>query len=205
MTQSPPTATPQAASALVASPGPLMIEVVRGLTPEDLVQLRQPPVASGPATGGKVLGLLQIRQSHHQLARLIVQGFDNTTVSLISGYAPAYISQLKGNPAFAELLDNYTAELELVMSDVQVRMRTLGLSFLDALQARLEDNPGDWTKRELMEAAELLLIKSRQSPAASGPGQGAGINITVGFVKPGSPAEPASPPVVTINGEATRE
>jgi len=65
-------------------------------------------------------------------------------------------------------------------------MRTLGLSTLDELQARLEAEPESWSKRELMELAELTLLKSRVLPPTgsdSGPGStSGGVQVNLQFV-----------------------
>jgi len=55
----------------------------------------------------------------------------------------------------------YEGKVEQEYVDGLERMQVLGLSALDELQARLEADPEGWTKRELMELAELLRIKQR--------------------------------------------
>src|SRR5215467_9971502 len=134
-------------------------EVVRTLrVPDDLPLLseRHPKRASQQT-------LKHIRNSHHQLARLMATGVDQEEISLITGYSPAYISRIKNDPTFEALVDYYDKQRDEIFVDVVERMKTLGLSTLDELQRRLDDEPDEWYRRELMEMAELMLVK----PAAA--------------------------------------
>jgi hypothetical protein len=72
-------------------------------------------------------------------------------------------------------------------------MEVLGLSALDELQARLEADPEGWTKRELMELAELLLIKQRL-PGERREVSPGGVRVNVQFVT----AESSRPPAKVI-------
>lgn len=177
---------------------PLMIEVVRSLTSTDLPALRAK--SSGTALA-PAQGHLRIRNAHHQIAQLMAQGHELTVVGLMTGYSTSYLCRLAADPSFAELLAYYQTQQEMIFADVALRMKTLGLSFLDALQEMLEDPQVTWTKRELMEATELLLIKGRGLPQAPGSASGAGITINVGFVKPAG--ERMADAKVTIEGEAS--
>ena len=156
------------------------LEVVRALVPDDLADLAKPlPAEAKPAPTA-----ITIRHSHHMLAQALARGDTQEHVSLITGYSPAYISTLKGDPAFAELLAYYGQQQELAFADVTERMRALGITALDELRSRLESAPDDWTRREIMELIELTLVKpGRQlgAPGASGPGHG--VSIEVKFVE----------------------
>lgn len=154
---------------------PLLVEVVRGLTPEDLPAIQAPPPAEARAQN-----LVQLRQTHHQLAQLLARGVADQDASLITGYSASYISILKTDPAFAELLSHYSAERELIFADTVEQLRVLGLSFKEELQDRLEKDPAGFSTREILEAMDLLLIKSRPQGAGNGAG-GAGIKIEVSF------------------------
>ena len=159
---------------------PVTVEVVRGLTADDLPRLLSPPTL--PAKSGGTVR--EMRTAHHQLAQALASGKDQNEVALITGYSPAWISNLKSDPAFAELLEYYKATRELVFIDVIARMRALGITALDELQARLANESDKWSKREVMELAELMLIKGREigSTGAGGAG-GPGVTVNVSFVK----------------------
>lgn len=177
--------------------------VVRALTPEDLPLLRNPP-----PVGSKTPGLLELRAPHHQLARLLATGVTQAEASLITGYSPSRISLLCDDPLFEELLAHYASEREQVFVDVAERMKVLGLATLEELHQRLETAPQDFARRELMELAELMLLKGRAGPGSSqgaGPGHGGAtgapaLSINVSFVK----APELGTPAITIEQEPQR-
>lgn len=148
---------------------PLTIEVVRPLTEADLQQLVDSPALATPM---QTLG--QIRASHHELARLLAQGTNQVNAGLIVGYSQSYISVLKGDPAFKELLAHYQSERESLFIDTLERMRGLGFRALEELEQQLEEAPEKWSRRELMEMADLMLVRPQaamrgQQQGASGP------------------------------------
>lgn len=173
----------QGTSALVVS------EVIRELTEDDLPLLRNPP----PSALGETRQMT-MRFAHHQLAQLLAQGTDAVDAALITGYSPAYISTLKHSPAFQELLQVYGAERALVFVDTVKRMQALGTMALEELQQRLADEPENWSKKELLDMAETLLVKGQSAGGVGKPGApgGGGTNITVSFVTAGTNAADSS-------------
>lgn len=170
----------------------ILWEVVRSLRmPEDL------PLLSSSLPAAKQT-LTQIRHSHHQLAQLLSTGTEQSECSYITGYSPAYISVLKGDPTFQELVAYYTAQREHIFVDAIERMRSLGINTLEVLQSRLEEDDSQFTNRELMEQAELMLIKpmaaTRGIIPPGGPrapdGSGSGVQVNVNFIQT-QPREPA--------------
>lgn len=165
-----------------------IIEIVRGLTEDDLPKLINPD-----SLGTTPIPIQALRASHHQLAQMLAKGMSDVEASLITGYSQSRISILKRDPSFAELLASYKDIREHVFVDTLERMRILGLSTLDELQERLETSPEKWSNRELMEMADLLLVKPRivtpmgQGSAAQG-AQAPGVNIQVQFVKSETPS-----------------
>jgi hypothetical protein len=121
---------------------------------------------------------------------MLAQGTKNEECSRITGYAPSYISVLKTDPTFQELIAHYAGERELLFVDVIERMRSLGLSTLDELQRRMEEDPDNFSNRELFEQAELMLVKPmaatrglvRPGDASAAQG-GGGIQVNVNFIK----------------------
>lgn len=183
----------------------LIIEIVRALTNDDLPKLTSPDVI-----GSAPIPLKTLRSSHHQLAQLLARGDQSDAeIALITGYSPSRISILKSDPSFAELLAGYREVREAVFVDTLERMKVLGLSTLDELQERLESAPERWSNRELMEMADLMLVKPKlatplgQSSALGGlqtnvnPNQAIGVAINVQFVKS------ETPPLV-IEGKAEK-
>jgi hypothetical protein len=172
---------------------PLHISVVRELTEADLPALRAPPPVAAP--GQK---LLQVKHTHHQLARLLALGCEQAEASLITGYSPSYISTLKSDPAFRELLAYYELQREQIFVDAEERMKSLGLSALDELQRRLETETDQWSRRELMELSELMLVKAKalaKGGFGGGTAAGSGVQVNVSFV------QASAKPTVTLEQE----
>jgi hypothetical protein len=167
----------------------LIFTIVRSLTEDDLPKLTTPS-----ALGSAPIPIQTLRSSHHQLAQLLVQGRPDTEVSLITGYSATRISILKKDPAFAELMAGYQNVREKTFVDTLERMKLLGLNTLDELQERLETDPQRWSNRELMEMADLMLVRPKiatpigqaSAGTASGTNSG-GVNVLVQFVKSETP------------------
>lgn len=172
----------------------LDVEVVRPIRPEDV------PVILALQSTSPTQTLKKVTNAHHRLAQLIAQGKENGEVALLTGYDPAYISKIKSDPTFAELVTTYAGERKIVFADVLERMKMLGLSTLDELQSRLADEPEKWTKNELMNLAEMLLVKPMAAKGQQGGGGGSGVNINVNFVDPASPSMRGN----VIEGEVVR-
>ncbi len=157
------------------------LEVVRELGSDDLPLLCNPTAVAAPSQS-----LRQIRHSHHQLAQLLARGDSSQEeAALITGYSPSYISILKGDPAFRDLVSYYVGQREQRVVDVYERMRTLGLSTLDELQRRLEENPEEYTIRLLLEQLETLVVKPAQVArtfGAAGSAGGSAVSVSVNFV-----------------------
>lgn len=175
----------------------LWVEIVGPITEADLPRLINPD-----SLGTTPIPIKTLRASHHNLAQLLARGIPDNEVSLITGYSPSRISILKSDPSFAEILASYREIREHVFVDTLERMKILGLSTLDELQERLETVPDKWTNRELMEMAELLLVKPRIATpmgqgSAAGANPGQGVTVNVQFVK-------ADTPPLTIEGEVNR-
>lgn len=145
------------------------VTVVRSLNVADVDLLVAPPPVDAP-----LRGIQRITAAHHQLAQMLARGSEDVEASLITGYSTTYISNIKRDPSFAELLAHYTKERQLVFIDVVEQMKTLGLCFKDELQRRLEEAPEKFSRQEVMQAIDLLLIKPQQAKGA-----GSGVAVAV--------------------------
>lgn len=162
-------------------------EIVREIVPSDL-----PALATSVETPRQQIE--RVSAQHHKIAQLMAQGRNGLEVSALTGYSQAYLSNLKNDPCFAELLTGYAAQRAEVFVDVLERMKALGVATIEELQKRIDDEPEKWTKRELVEVAELVLAGQAQKGGA-GPVAGSGLNINVKFVS----ATPG--PMAIIEGE----
>ena len=165
---------------------PLVVELVRVLVPEDLEVIRHPPAKPAKIDDSES-HILRITNSHHQIARLLATGTNNTQTAALSGHSPAYISRLQKDPSFRDLLAYYAQNQELVFVEANERMKAFGLDVLEELHARFMENPADFSRKELAELTELYLVKAQ---AARGLAQGATnttrpqVQIGISFVKP---------------------
>lgn len=181
---------------------PVRVEILRELGAEDL-----PILQSEEAAPVKGQTLRNLRHSHHNLAMLIAKGDPIEQVALSTGYDPQYIARLaRSDPAFKELVAHYVSIREEKFVDVMDRMKVLGLSTLDEIQNRLEAAPDDWSRRELMELADLMLLKpiavqQRANGTGFAAGSAAPVNVAVNFVT--APTK-ALPEPITIDAEPNK-
>lgn len=142
---------------------PISMNVVRELTLEDLLTAAPPDA--------KQLAVKALRQSHHQLAKILSQGISNTEASIITGYNPERISMLKSDPSFKELLAYYTAmekeQYITARADMAERLKSFGFDTIEELQKRLDEQPETFTNIELMKAMELVTDRTGHGKTAT--------------------------------------
>ncbi len=54
----------------------------------------------------------KLRESHHQVARLVATGLRDVIIAERTGYTPTRIGQLKASPAFMQIVSGYKAMLD---------------------------------------------------------------------------------------------
>ncbi len=178
------------------------VEIVRSLSDADMPRLMANVAPAGESPGQSPL--VRLRYSHHHLARRLAQGDSIEDAAAATGYAPGTIRTLQDNASFKGLLAHYLTEVEVQHIETLERMKTVGLDLLERFHERVQDEGEDWTKREMMEGVEMLLVKplralieNRRGLPQSAP-EG-GVHIAVNFVQP----EPSSAPPSPISEEAT--
>lgn len=159
---------------------PFYATVQRELNEGDLDVLANPPTVGEPFSVVK-----KMRNTHHMLARLLAEGRPPGECALITGYSSSRISILQNDPAFKELVAYYRSQAEQSYLNVHERLAALGLSAVDELQERLEVNPDEFTRRELLDLSIAMMDRSVTKPSST-PGQSAGgqpISLQVTFVE----------------------
>ncbi len=156
---------------------PLSVEEVRPLTESDLPEiLNPPPVGSKP-------GLIKrLQHHHHTIAQMLARGATKAEVSLVTGFSPAYLSILDDDPSIKELVAAYRGHDEELRVDAMQRLADLGLSAVEAIQRKLDDEPEKFTVGQLTELVDLGLLK----PKGAGAGQA------------GTGSAPAGAPLVQV-------
>lgn len=159
---------------------PLEIEVIRPLTSDDLPAIQNPP-----ASTALVPRIKELRHSHHRLAELIAAGRPPAEIAIITGYSPSYISGLRGDPAFNELIAYYEFQKREIFADAMERLKLLGLDAVEKLHERLNDPEKTWSNKELMDLVDMSLVAPAQAKSIPGPGgaiNSANLNLEVKFV-----------------------
>lgn len=156
-------------------------EKVRPLSESDIEAIEQGAASSVATPSLKSLGA-----RHHSIAQKIAQGMSSTDISLITGYTPQYVNQLKNDPAFKELIEYYSSQVELKFVDVVDRMKQLGVSAVEELQRRIDEKPEEMSNGVLRDIAETMIIKPVQAMAqakAAANGTGGIQKVQIEFVK----------------------
>jgi|HubBroStandDraft_2_1064218.scaffolds.fasta_scaffold141923_1 hypothetical protein len=76
---------------------PLVLEVVRELTPGDIARLSEAPKVGVPM-------IQRLRATHHRQAQLLAAGHSLTEVAAIVGCTTARLTQLQNDPTFIDLV-----------------------------------------------------------------------------------------------------
>lgn len=123
---------------------PISAEYVRDVEEADLELLAVAPRGTTAPT------IQRITDRHHQLARLLASGMKDGEAALTVGYDISRVSIIKQSPAFQDLLAVYRSEVDRQFSSTLNEMAGLGRDALATLRERLEENPDDFSNRELM-------------------------------------------------------
>jgi hypothetical protein len=160
------------------------VEFVREVTDGDLGQLANPvPVALGTPA------VTVLRNSHHNIARLLAEGRKPGEVATITGYSASRISILQNDPAFAELVHYYAGQAEQQYVDVHSRLAQLGTDTVEVLQDRVLDTAEQLSVKTLLDIASFSLDRSVAPPKrtagdANGQTVGVGPVVNISFVQP---------------------
>jgi hypothetical protein len=138
---------------------PLSVEFVRELTPADGDLLLNPP-----PMGSTTPMVKRLRSQHHHLARLCAAGMKDVEAANVTGFSQSRVCILKHDPAFQELMAYYAGQAEAKFLDVHERLAKLGEAVVEEIHERLEDNPDDFSTKELIAIGEFTLDRSVAPP-----------------------------------------
>lgn len=133
------------------------------LTKKDLEKLEEAKgtLSPGPAP------LQKIRSRHHKLAKLIATGTGTTEAALLTGFSISRVSILKSDPAFKQLVHEYSEVTKEIQIDVEERIAGVAISALEELQERLEENPEAFKVGELLEITTRALDRCGHGPSST--------------------------------------
>lgn len=132
--------------------------VVRELSIEDLDELAAPRASSGS-------GLKKIQSKHHHLAKLLAQGMSPGEAGIISGYSSSRVSILQADPTFQELLAFYRQMDDEAFKETRELLGDVTRDALGILSDRLEEQPDDFSNRELLQIIEKGADRSGNGPS----------------------------------------
>jgi len=116
----------------------------REITPDDLIQFH----SSNLPTNSRA-PLAKIRDPHHYLAQMVADGKKTVEISAVTGYSPSRIDTLRSDPAFMELVAHYEEQNVFAQPDIVAQIRHVTLTAGAILMERLEQNPDEFTIKEL--------------------------------------------------------
>lgn len=132
------------------------IDYIRDLTAQDIESLHE--VLDGDLEQN-LQPIQRLRTQHHKLAQLVAEGVRNEEIAAITGYAIAYIANIKSDPAFKNLVAYYQGQVEgaFVEANVSLHSRLNAVAQLasEELMERLTVEPDKFTNRELNEAVAM--------------------------------------------------
>lgn len=144
-------------------------EVERELGLEDVASLLEEKGVAAPQ-------IVQLRERHHALARLIAEGKKPGEAAILCRYSQSRMSVLLADPAFRELVAHYAELVNEEFVDFQGKLAELALDAALILQSRMEDKPD-----ELSDALVLQIIQVGADRTGHGPSQKVEHNHKIGL------------------------
>lgn len=130
------------------------------------VEVVEAHLASGGVLGvTPTLGPIRnIRHTHHRLAQLLSMGMNETRAAMLCSYSPNYVSVIKNDPAFAELLAHYSGIVKEEYVDFVSAAKDLSLDMMGRLREFLEHEPERLTPSMVLESLKVLADRSGNAP-----------------------------------------
>lgn len=137
----------------------LTMGIERRLLPEELAMLELAPV--------RTTSIKKIRDSHHALARALASGMSNIEASRVTGFDSGYISILKADPAFEELLAFYAEHDAVEQANLRERMTLIALDVSQEIRDRLHNEPETFPIGELRQLLVNLADRVGFGPSST--------------------------------------
>lgn len=139
-------------------------EIVRLITKADLKMLA---VREATPDDAPVKLVKRLSTRHHALARALAEGMENWRAAAFTGYDEVYVSIMKADPTFQNLVQHYT---DLKEQELVANARLVNGVAHDALmliQDKMENEPEKVTMSQAIEVAKLGLDRSGVGPSTS--------------------------------------
>lgn len=148
---------------------PISAEMERELGLDDIESLLHERGVQAPT-------IVQMRERHHALARLIAEGKKPGEAAIICRYSQSRMSILLADPTFQELVAHYRELVNESFVDFQKKLAELAIDAASILQDRMEEKPDD-----LSEALLLRVVEVGADRTGHGPSQKTEINMKIGI------------------------
>lgn len=122
--------------------------------------------------------LTRLRDSHHQVARLIAAGLPTQEVSRITGYSISRLSWLQNqDPAFKELVEFYRQDKREEQQQIEARLLSVAMDAVQTFHERLLDAPDEVAAQTLLESAKVFLDRAGFAPVTKSINKNLNLNI----------------------------
>lgn len=152
------------------SPKPVEYELIGPLTAVDMSLLDE-------EKGVKPSAVKRLSERHHALARHIAGGATMSEAAAICGYNLSRVSILKDDPAFKELVQFYSKNLDDIYMGQHEALAQLSKTATAIAMDRLEEDPDKIKFDQLLETIKLASDRTGFGPASSS----TQVNVHVGL------------------------
>lgn len=179
---------------------PLLMEVTRDITAQDLLRLGEAPKVGVPV-------LQKLRAVHHRQAELLASGKTLVEVAAIIGCTTQRLVQLQTDPTFVELVAFYHDQYMVnAMSDgarLQAKITDLGEQAVDEMLERMDDDQKrkNMPVGEVRKIAEFAMDRTVAPPKSAPNQQQAPAAITINFGTGLRPIEQEDTPRAIAQGK----
>jgi len=138
------------------------------------------PGETSPASAPRQLA--RLRDSHHQVARLLARGLQTQEVSRMTGYSISRLSWLQSqDPSFRELVEFYRQDRRDEEMTIESRLLAVGLDAIQTFHERMLDEPDSISPATVLEAAKVLLDRAGYAPITKSVNKNLNLNIGAKF------------------------
>ena len=146
----------------------------RPMTEADLESLRLPPQRHDRVKN--------LRDSHHNVARLMASGMSNTEIALATGYTTQRIGRFRNDPSMVELVASYRAMITEDWLENQDHLAVLAVKNMVAAERQLSDKLDAADEAgELLPTRELLAIAADRMDRFGYGKKSMNVNVNVDF------------------------
>ena len=108
--------------------------------------------------------LQKLKTQHHQIARLIADGRNDAQVCAAVGVTPAWLSSLKADALFSQLVANYRDQVEARYLNTHEYLAIVAQKSAAELIERLEENPAEFDLDTLRKLIEMAADRTGHAP-----------------------------------------